>query len=561
MKRLTKKHGSTRERPNRMRQSELEFLTHHLGPPWARRKNSRGRSPHERRPARDFGSPSNQPIHLQLGRLSSMPRLARWLPFALPLTLLLASAQAVVADHHATKGQRPNVVLILADDMGIGDVGIYNPDSKIPTPHMDRLARAGIRMTDMHTPSAVCTPTRYGLLTGRYCWRTRLKQSVLFGYDLPLIEEERMTLASLLRKHGYATAVFGKWHLGLGVPDENGKTDYSKPLSPGPLSVGFDRFYGIPASLDMAPYVYVDDTRVVEAATDSEPDGNYIRWGGTGYIVGGPRAPSFRHVDVLPVTFDKTVEYIESQTAERPFFVYVPLSAPHTPWAPTKEFKGQSQAGVYGDFTAMVDHGIGRILQAIDEGGFADNTLVIVTSDNGSHWLPMDIEKYGHHGNLHYRGQKADIHDGGHRVPFIARWPGKFEAGKVSDQLGCLTDMLATVAAIVGEPLPHDAGEDSFNLLPAWQKGEAVREAIVHHSGRGMFAIRRGEWKLIFGLGTSGFTEPWGWVEPEPGGPRGQLYNMADDVSETTNVWLEHPEVVAELTRLMHEYRETGCSR
>ncbi len=453
---------------------------------------------------------------------------------------------------------RPNVVVILADDMGIGDLSVYNSDSKINTPHMDAFARQGLRMTDMHSPSAVCTPTRYGLLTGRYCWRTRLKSSVLFGYDTLLIDTNRMTLASMLKKHGYATGVFGKWHLGLGAGK---KTDYAKPLTPGPLSVGFDTFYGIPASLDMAPHVFVEDDHVVEAPTSSVEKGNYIRYGGTGYINAGPMAPSFRHVDVLPVTTDKTVEFIEKQTAEKPFFVYVPFSAPHTPWRPTEEFKGKSQAGTYGDFTMMVDHCIGRILNAIKEQGFDDNTLVIVTSDNGSHWNQGDKKKYGHLGNMHLRGQKADIHDGGHRVPFIVRWPGMVKPDTVSDSLGCLTDVFASVAAVIGEPLPFNAGEDSYNLLPSWTENKSVRTAVVHHAGRGMFAIRRGDWKLILGLGTAGFTEPWGHIEPKPGEAAGQLYNMADDPSETTNLWLEKPEIVAELTQLLDQYKQAGRSR
>ena len=452
----------------------------------------------------------------------------------------------------------PNIVLILADDMGVGDPGCYNPQSKIPTPNIDRLAREGLRMTDMHSPSAVCTPTRYGLLTGRYCWRTRLKESVLFGYGTALIEPARPTLASLLQGHGYRTAVFGKWHLGLG---EGKKTDYSKPLAPGPLTVGFDRFYGIPASLDMAPYVYVDDTRVVEAATEEIASANYIRFGGKGYIVGGKIAPSFRHIDVLPVTTDKTVEFIDRQSAEKPFFVYVPFSAPHTPWVPTERYAGKSQAGPYGDFTVMVDDCVGQILEALERKGFKENTLVIFTSDNGSHWLPQDIKQYEHRGNLDYRGQKADIHEGGHRVPFVVRWPGQIEAAVTRHQLGCLTDVFATVASVIGKPLAWEEGEDSFSLLPLWQQDKAVRNAIVHHSGRGMFAIRRGDWKLILGLGTGGFTEPWGKIEPKEGEPAGQLYHLGNDLAEQDNVYLQHPEVVASLRGLLEDFMRTGRSR
>jgi len=474
------------------------------------------------------------------------------LPFLSLLTAVCAEAAKTAA------GDRPNVVIILADDMGLGDLSIYNADSKIPTPHMDALARQGLRMTDMHSPSAVCTPTRYGLLTGRYCWRTRLKSSVLFGYDTALIDSNRETIASMLKKHGYATAVYGKWHLGLGGGE---KTDYDKPLTPGPLSVGFDTFYGIPASLDMHPYVFVDDTRLVEAATEKIAKGGYIRHGGTGYIQGGPIAPSFKHIDVLPVTTDKTVAFIEAQSRETPFFVYVPFSAPHTPWAPTEEFKGKSQAGTYGDFTVMVDHCVGRIFDAVEKQGFAENTIFIVTSDNGSHWTAEDKKKYKHLGNMHLRGQKADIHEGGHRVPFMVRWPGKIKPGSTCDKLGCLTDLFATVAAVVGEPLAWEAGVDSYNQLPAWLEDKPVREAAVHHAGRGMFAIRKGDWKLILGLGTGGFTEPWGHIEPKPGEAAGQLYNLADDPAETNNLWLEKPDIVEELSTLLEEYKRSGRSR
>ena len=452
----------------------------------------------------------------------------------------------------------PNIVLILADDMGIGDAGCYNAQSKIPTPHIDRLAREGLRMTDMHSPSAVCTPTRYGLLTGRYCWRTRLKESVLFGYGTALIEPDRPTLASMLSQRGYRTGVFGKWHLGLG---EGEKTDYSKPLSPGPLTIGFDRFYGIPASLDMAPYVYVEDMRVVEAATEEIPSSNYIRFGGKGYIVGGKIAPSFRHIDVLPVTTDKTVEFIDAQTGKQPFFVYVPFSAPHTPWAPEEAYAGKSGAGAYGDFTVMVDDCVGRILKVLDQKDFTNDTLVVFTSDNGGHWLPQDIKQYDHRSNLNFRGQKADIHEGGHRVPFVVRWPSQIEAGAVRHQLGCLTDVFATVASVVGQPLAWGEGEDSFNLLPVWQQNKKVRNSIVHHSGRGMFSIRRGDWKLILGLGTGGFTKPWEKIEPKEGEPAGQLYHLGQDVREEKNVYLENPEVVASLSALLGDFMQTNRSR
>ena len=468
-----------------------------------------------------------------------------------------------------TTQQRPNIVFIMADDMGYGDLGCYNPDSKIPTPNMDGFADQGIRFTDAHSPSAVCTPTRYGVLTGRYAWRTRMKRGVLGGYSKSLIEPDRMTVASLLKKHGYATGCIGKWHLGFqnaNPADREDWVDYWQPLSPGPLTLGFDYFYGIPASLDMDPYVYVENDRPVELPTEEIEDSQHRRQNGGGFWRGGGIAPSFKHVDVLPVITRKAVKFVEKQTqnnSQNPFFLYFPLSAPHTPWLPTEEFRGRSGAGYYGDFTVQVDWSVGEILSALERCGIADNTLVIVTSDNGSHWHERDIDQFGHRSNLHLRGQKADIWEGGHRIPFIARWPGKIQPQTTSDQTICLADLLSTSATIVGEELAEDCAEDSFNILPALvdeNLSESVREATVHHSASGVFAIRQGPWKLIEGLGSGGFSNPK-VVEPVPDGPEGQLYHLYDDPSETNNLYLEQPEIVKQLTELLDAYRTQGRSR
>src|SRR6266511_1329563 len=319
--------------------------------------------------------------------------------------------------------ETPNIVFILADDLGSGDLGCYNKDSKIPTPNMDRLAREGVRFTDMHTPSSVCTPTRYGLLTGRYAWRTPLQSGVLWGYSASLIETNRLTLPKFLKKHGYATAGIGKWHLGFqeGNPaDKEFKVDYAKPLLPGPLTAGFDYFFGIPASLDMEPYLYVENDRAVEQPTEQVEASKPQRQGGTGFWRSGPIAPGFRHAAVLPVIAKKAIAYLERQpkaSPNKPFFLYFALTAPHEPWQPTGEFRGRSGAGDYGDFVAQVDWTIGQTLRTLDRLGLADNTLVIVTSDNGAHWTASDIKKYGHRANGHYRGQKSDIWEAGHRVP------------------------------------------------------------------------------------------------------------------------------------------------
>lgn len=479
------------------------------------------------------------------------------LKFVAAVVLLL-----VVASSRAAEPVRrsPNIVVLLADDLGYGDLNCYNKDAKIPTPNLDRLAARSMRFTDAHTPSAVCTPTRYGLLTGRYCWRSSLKRGVLSGYSPALIEPKRLTVPSLLKQHGYVTAGFGKWHLGLG---ETAKTDFSKPLKPGPLSVGFDSFFGIPASLDMPPYVFLDNEGVLEAPTQTIADSAMRRKGGEGYWRGGAIAPHFKHIDVLPTITDRAAAFVAKQTAEKPFFLYLALTGPHTPWMPTEEFRGKSQAGYYGDFVAQVDASVGRVLKALDDAKLSDNTLLIFTSDNGAHWLPEDIEKWGHRANDGWRGQKADLWDGGHRVPFLVRWPGHVAPGVTSKELICLTDVLATIAAVVDAKLPDDAGEDSYNLLPVLRGDKLdrpIREAVVHHSGDGSFAIRRGPWKLATALGSHGFSLPRD-IKPKPGEAKGQLYNLDDDPREQNNLWLKKPEMVAQLTELLDKYKREGRSR
>jgi arylsulfatase A len=466
--------------------------------------------------------------------------------------------------------RQPNIVFILADDLGYGDPTCYNEQSKIPTPNMDRFAREGIRFADAHTGSAVCTPTRYGLQTGRYCWRSRLKSGVLNGYSEPLIETDRLTLAALLKRHGYSTGCAGKWHLGLGwvAPDstakpKEGNVDWRKPVTSGPQSAGYDYSYIIPASLDMDPYCWLENGRTVEPATAHTP-GSKRRWdGGGGFWRAGPISPSFDFYQVLPTVVTKSMDFIKRQTVDRPFFFYAAFTAPHTPWMPTNEFRGKTKVDWYGDFVTEVDWAMGQIIKAVDDAGFGGNTLVIFTSDNGSHWPVAQIQQFGHRANGPWRGQKSDIHEGGHRVPFICRWPGRIEPGTQSRQTMCLTDMLATFAAVVGDPLPADAGQDSYNLLPALLNpglDKPIREATVHHSGNGMFAIRQGPWKLIQGLGSGGFTAP-AQVKPKPGGPQGQLYNLQDDPGEQKNLWLEKPEIVERLTALLERYKQQGYSR
>ena len=461
---------------------------------------------------------------------------------------ILSIAALACLGARAASAAHPNIVFVLADDLGAGDLGCYNRDSKVPTPNMDKLAGEGVRFTDAHSPSSVCTPTRYGVLTGRYCWRTRLKSGVLWGDGTLLIDPARLTVGKLLQKSGYTTGAVGKWHLGFGAGK---KADYSKPLTPGANDVGFDYFFGIPSSLDIPPYLYVRNNLPVKPLSTKVAGSKHRRQKGGGFWRAGQVSEDFKHI-----------ERSSGGPAAKPFFLYFPLTAPHTPWLPVKEFRGRSKAGHYGDFVAQVDHVIGQVTAALEKSGQAKNTLLIVTSDNGSHWPVSDVKKFKHAANGNTRGQKADIWDGGHRVPFLARWPGKIKPGTSNDETICLSDLMATAAAIVGEKLPPNAGEDSYNILPALL-GEAlerpIREATVHHSVSGMFALRQGSWKLIVGRGSGGFTAPRK-IKPKPGEPAGQLYNLAADPREEKNLYQEKPEVVTRLRKLLNKYRKEGRS-
>ena len=491
--------------------------------------------------------------------------------------LCFAFCLGLLAACHIHAADLPNIVLILADDLGIGDLGCYNPASKVPTPALDQLARQGIRLTDAHSPSAVCTPTRYSILTGRYAWRSRLKKGVTRGYSRSLIEPGRATVASLLKSKGYATACVGKWHLGFQTPDLDAPdlpfanelvppdhpqaVDFAKPLIPGPVSLGFDYFFGIPASLDMEPYLFVENDRPLEQPTETIAQSLHRRKGGGGFWRGGPIAPSFRHIDVLPTIAEKAVHWIGQQSTENPFFLYFPLNAPHTPWLPTKKFQGRTSISHYGDFVAQVDSVVGQIVAAVRQTGQAENTLIIVTSDNGSHWPTTDIEKWHHTANLHYRGQKADIWEGGHRVPFVASWPARIPKAAENDSTVCLVDFMATFANLVGAAIPTGEGVDSVNILPALldkKTQQPPRTSTVHHSLDGTFAVRSGNWKLIpANLGSGGFSAPRE-VPPQQDGPQGQLYNLDDDPSEKNNLWLQHPEVVKKLTTELLQIKKSS---
>ncbi len=469
-----------------------------------------------------------------------------------------------------TDNKSPNIIFIMADDMGYGDLGCYGA-TKIPTPNMDSVAREGIQFTDAHSSSAVCTPSRYSVLTGRYCWRTSRKRGVGGGFSLPLIDPARLTVASLLKKHGYATAAVGKWHVGLewqakdgqSIETETwadqGKVDYSKPIIAAPTKLGFDYFFGIAGSLDMPPYCFIENDRTV--GIPAEEKAPYNAQQREGFMT-----PGWKDEEVDVHFTRKAVDFIEQcqkKNPEQPFFLYLTPSAPHRPCVAPDFLKGSSQAGPRGDMVCVVDWMVGEVMQTLEQLNIIDNTLLIVTSDNGARPCDVDGNTYGHKSCGDLRGFKADIWDGGHREPFIARWPNRIKPGSTSDEMICLSELMSTCAAIVDAKLPDNAAEDSYNILPvllAETHDEPIREAIVHHSVDGMFSIRQGMWKLILGRGSGGFSKPRR-IEFAPGEPQGQLYNLEKDLAESDNLWSKHPEIVERLTALLDKYKLEGRSR
>lgn len=478
------------------------------------------------------------------------------------ITVIFGSCQ----EKKEIKPERPNIVYLLADDMGMGDLSCYNPESKIPTPAMDALAQDGMMFTDAHTNSAVCSPTRYGILTGTYAFRTRMKSGVLWGSSPLLIKEGEPTVASLLKENGYNTACIGKWHLGLGWQtlepgveltdkweDDIPKIDFSKPMLSGPNSVGFETFFGIASSLDMPPYAYIENQLTQGIPTEITKEGG--REGAT--------VPGFKAKNVMPDLTQKAVEFIQNQSPEKPFFLYFPWAAPHTPVVPNDEFLGKSKAGIYGDFVVECDATVQRIVAVLKEKGMYENTIVILTSDNGSspHGFPIEQEiEFEHNTSNGYKGRKSHSYDGGHRVSFIATWPKTIKPGSTSNEVICSTDLFATVADLLGHKLADYEAQDSYSFLPVL-KGETyekpLREATIHHSLNGDFSIRKGNWKYIDAKGHGGFAQIKETV-PEDSV---QLYNVASDPSETTNVYLDYPDMVNEMKFLLEKYKAQGFSR
>jgi len=490
----------------------------------------------------------------------------------------LTVSLAVFAACSVTDGQapqdrpaQPNIVFVLADDMGYGDVHALNEASTIPTPNLDSLAADGCAFVDAHTPSSVCTPTRYGVLTGRYCWRGSLKRGVINGYGKPVIEPGRQTVADLLRAAGYHTNIVGKWHLGLEWPKgPDGKIRFDQPVGSPPNVNGFDHSYIIPASLDFPPYVYVQDGQVTDPRTTEQKGQRF-----PAFLRKGPRAQDLVMEEVLGHLVEHACDVVREQArSEQPFFLYLPLPAPHKPVLPHPDFRGKTGLGDYGDFVAQVDDAVGRLLKALDEAGVADDTLLVYTSDNGSfmhryddparkdHVDDVHVQGYRpehHRANGPLRGTKADIWEAGHRVPFFVRWPGQVPSATRCETPVCLTDFFATCADLLEQPLAADAAEDSFSFLDLARTGNNSdpRPSVVHHSVAGMFAIRKGRWKLVAGNGSGGRQKPKG----KPFGKPYQLYDLEADLAEAHDVATQHPDIVARLTAELEAIRKAGRSR
>ena len=499
---------------------------------------------------------------------------------------ILIMAGFILFSHNKTNASpadpsdnRPNIVLLLTDDLGYGDPVCYNPQSKAPTPFMDKLAREGRRFTDAHSPTSVCSPTRYAILTGRYAWRTRLKLGVLNPWDKALIEPDRLTLGDMLKNQGYTTAAFGKWHLGWSWATPNGisqepeknedfvkRIDLTRPIKDGPTTRGFDYFFGM---VGMTP-----DPCLIE---NDKP-----------IMIGQSKAPTIPGVssellapwkiENTPSMLNEKVKwYLDQRAADpskKPFFLYYALTTPHQPIMPSAQFRGKTGFGEACDFVHQTDDSIGQVLNSLEKNGMLKNTIVIVTSDNGSPGYAEAnsptasvMDRYDHLSSGPWRGMKGDTFEGGHRVPFIIRWPGRITPNTVSKETICLVDLMATFAAITGAKLPNQAAEDSYDISAAFQPqppSKPIREATVHHALIGMFAIRQGPWKLIQGIGSGGFTMPQ-FIAIAPGdvgrnGNRGQLYNLENDPAESHNLYQSNPQMVEKLSQLLDQYQKSGRS-
>lgn len=497
----------------------------------------------------------------------------------------------LAATSSTAEARLPNIVFIYADDLGYGDVGCYNPESKVPTPNLDRMAAEGMRFTDAHSPSTVCTPSRYGVMTGRMPFRLNYR-GVFTGVEGPcLITADRLTLPGMLRRQGYATAMFGKWHIGMTFLDRDGRpvyetsnkrgvalvrhADLSRRIQDGPLDRGFDRFFGTVCcpTTDWL-YAYIDGDRIPIPPTAVRDRGKLPSHPYSQDCRPGLVAPDFDFEEVDMVFLGKSKAFLKEHVQNRPgtpFFLFHSAQAVHLPSFPGREFKGRSPSGPHGDFIFEFDHVVGELLKTLDRLGVADNTLVVVSSDNGPE-VPTVLNMradHKHDGARPWRGLKRDQWEGGHRVPFIARWPGKIEPGSTSDQTICQTDIMATCAAITDFELPANAAEDSFNLLPALlgeDGGKPIRSYTIHQTISLALAIRQGPWKYLDHRGSGGNDysraklSDYALPDSAPGAPS-QLYNLETDPGETKNLYYEHPDIAKDLKTLLGQTKRAGRSR
>jgi arylsulfatase A len=493
----------------------------------------------------------------------------------------------------ATAQQFPNIIFILADDMGYGDISGLNPFARTQTPAIDKLIGEGITFTEAHASASVCTPSRYGLLTGRYAFRSKHASRGIGGFTGPVIEKDREILASVLKKAGYTTACIGKWHLGVGWKTKDGKepvldektgysnVDFRQKVTGGPNDYGFDYSFIHPASLDIPPYLFLRNHEAIDAdmilTTDHYParlanteyswdkkhtDDLAVYWAKGVWWRQGEMSRSFRVENCHTEIVKEGITFIERQVAgnpERPFFLYLPLTGPHTPWVPSEQYKDKSGAGLYGDFIFDIDDAVGQIKNALVRNGIDENTMLIFSSDNGGYWPQEEIELYAHDSNQGRKGQKGDVWDGGHLVPLVISWPAKTRQPVIYEHLISLTDFFATLCDLTGQQPAANMGEDSFSFWHVLTGGteKTSREAMVHHSSAGYYGIRMGDWKYIDGLGSGGFSHPMRLV-PEKNGPKGQLYNIREDTMETQNLYFLNPEKANRLVDLMEEIIKKG---
>jgi len=509
-------------------------------------------------------------------------------PFVAILLAFLAPfcGQSATADK-PNPPQRVNIIFILADDLGYGDVRCYDPEhAKVPTPNIDRLAEQGMRFTDAHTSASLCSPSRYGLLTGRFSWRTPMRTHVLRVYGSPLITTDRLTLPRMLQQHGYHTGCFGKWHLGWDWPlrqkdgsilhapadkflqERLGEPVFEQPIGQGPTTRGFDRYFGVDVP-NFPPYTFLENDRMLAAPTARKTVNDRVHWGPP-----GPMAPGWQFDRILPGIVEKTEDYLAQRAQDKkPFFIYMPLTSPHEPIAPSEPFRDKSGISDVADFIMETDAALGRVMAALQKHGLADNTLLLFTSDNGhcSYTGLAPFYDRGHRVGGPYRGYKGNISEGGHRVPLVVRWPGVVKPGTRCDQLVCLSDLMATCAEMLRVKLPDNAAEDSVSFLPLLRgKDRPIRRDLVHQCYSELLAIRQGPWKLALCAGDG--TErrmcnekdaPHDTSEKEAR-ERGlapvQLYNVVDDPGETKNLQAEHPEIVQRLRGLLEKYVSEGRS-